>query len=181
MIIISKYRITVNLFGEYSLENEGENNICPCCNGQLRLRDHRKRIWKQEGGTVRFIRIRRLQCTNCRRIHCELPDILVPYKHYETQVIEGVLDGLITGDDPDSEDESGAQRPSESTMKRWKQWLHRNREQMEGILRSAGIRIFNLNFADSSESLVYAIRDTYDDWLAVICRIIYNSAGALLT
>jgi len=181
MIIISEYELTVNLFGEYCLEIEEKNSFCPCCKGRLRPRDHRKRIWKREGGEVHFIHIRRLQCVQCKRIHNELPDFLVPYKHYETSVIEGVLDDVITGDDPDSEDENGAQRPSESTMKRWKQWLQRNQNQMEGFLRSVGIRILKLDFSNPSESLLHTIRDTYDDWLAIICRILYNSAGALLT
>ena len=40
----------------------------------------------------RFL-IRRLKCSNCGRLHRELPDCLVPYKHYASEVISGVLDG----------------------------------------------------------------------------------------
>lgn len=180
MIIISQYSLSVNLLGEYFLESEENHITCPCCNGELHMRDHRYRIWKREGGEKRFIRIRRLQCTQCKRIHCELPDFLVPYKHYETEVIEGVLDGVITEDDPDSEDENGAQRPCDTTMKRWRQWLQRNLNQIEGFLRSVGIIILKLRFTNTSESLFHTIRDTYDDWLGIVCRIIYNSAGAML-
>ena len=47
--------------------------------------------------------IRRFRCQNCRSYHNELPDCLVPYKHYEAEVIAGVLDEVILPDDLDSE------------------------------------------------------------------------------
>ncbi|WP_242966792.1 DUF6431 domain-containing protein [Desulfosporosinus sp. FKA] len=31
-----------------------------------------------------------MRCVNCRRIHHELPDCLVPYKRYESTCIESV-------------------------------------------------------------------------------------------
>ena len=57
--------------------------------------------------------IRRFQCQNCHSYHNELPDCLVPYKHYEAEVIAGVLDEVILPEDLDSED-----YPSFNTMLR---------------------------------------------------------------
>lgn len=74
--------------------------------------------------------IRRFRCQNCHAYHNELPDCLVPYKHYEAEVIAGVLDEVILPDDLDSED-----YPSFSTMLRWLQWFRENLQRMEGYLR----------------------------------------------
>ena len=60
--------------------------------GTLRYRDSRPRIRKKEGGVKERLMIRRFRCQNCRTYHNELPDCLVPYKHYEAEVIAGVLD-----------------------------------------------------------------------------------------
>ena len=43
-----------------------------------------------------------------------LPDMLVPYKHYREETVSGVLDGIVSPDDEDSEN-----YPSEQTMVRW--------------------------------------------------------------
>jgi hypothetical protein len=40
-----------------------------------------------------------------------LPDILTPFKHYNEETISGVLDGIVTPEDEDSET-----YPSEDTM-----------------------------------------------------------------
>ena len=61
----------------------------------------------------RFL-IRRLKCSSCGKLHRELPDCLVPYKHYASEVISGVLDGIVTPEDDDSAD-----YPCEMTMLRW--------------------------------------------------------------
>ena len=78
--------------------------VCPVCGGTLKYRDSRPRIRKKEGGLKEYLMIRRLRCTECLRHHNELPDCLVPHKHYEAEVISGVLDGIVTSEDADSED-----------------------------------------------------------------------------
>lgn len=37
--------------------------------------------------------VRRLRCTQCRKIHHELPDCVVPYKRYESACVEQVVSG----------------------------------------------------------------------------------------
>ena len=66
---------------------------------ELSYRDSCKRILLQEGqeGHERHVCIiRRMKCTKCGILHRELPDFLVPYKHYTAEVISGVLDGQVT-------------------------------------------------------------------------------------
>ena len=98
-----------------------------------------------EGGIRRRFLIRRLKCSSCGRLHRELPDCLVPYKHYASEVISGVLDGIVSPDDEDSAD-----FPCETTMRRWHCWLEANRLRIDGYLKSTGYRLlgFSTDFWD---------------------------------
>ena len=122
--------------------------VCPVCGGTLKYRDTRLRIRKKEGGVKEYLMIRRLRCTECHRHHNELPDCLVPHKHYEAEVISGVLDGIVTSEDADSEDS-----PSLLTMLRWLQWFRMNLAILKGFLRNAGYRILGLG-----EELLFSMR-----------------------
>ncbi len=149
---------------------------CPCCGGSLHYRDSRARIRKREGGGKETLIIRRLQCSVCDRLHNELPDCLTPYKHYGTDVISGVLDGVITPDDDDSED-----YPCVQTMRRWFAWLNRNSANVEGSIRRAGHAILGLGeeILSLTGSVLSVLRERYPDWLERALRIIYNSGGGL--
>ena len=74
---------------EFFVESN-EDSICPTCGAPLTARDRKKRVWKKERGEKSWVMIRRLVCTNsdCNHLHNELQDFLVPYKHYEAQLIE---------------------------------------------------------------------------------------------
>ena len=87
---------------------------CSYCGGTLKYYDKVSRIVKTKGGHKQKIEIRRVRCINCRRMHRKLPDFLVPYRHYESEIIKGVLDGFITSDTIGFED-----YPCETTMNRW--------------------------------------------------------------
>ena len=73
-----------------------------------------------------MIGIRRLKCRNCGAYHRELPDFLAPYKHYETEVISGVLDEVVSADD--MEDNC----PCDSTVASWHHWLMINELRIDG-------------------------------------------------
>ncbi|MEW5785724.1 MAG: DUF6431 domain-containing protein, partial [Bacillota bacterium] len=45
----------------------------------------RKRTFINEAGEREILIIRRLRCKNCKRVHHELPDIIVPYKRYNSE------------------------------------------------------------------------------------------------
>lgn len=133
---------------------------------------------KLEGGERKRLYIERLQCTNagCHRLHNALPDCLVPYKHYASEVVSGVLDEIITSDDRDTED-----YPCETTLLRWKHWLIANYLRIEGYLRSIGYRMLGLGkeFLASGSSMFEKIRTTNSYWLEAVLRMIYNSGGFL--
>ena len=94
--------------------------ICPYCGGNLKYYDSVSRIVRTKNGATQWITIRRLRCPLCGSIHRELPEFLFPNKHYEAEVIRGVLEGIITHNTLGFED-----YPCEITMKRWRaQNLH---------------------------------------------------------
>lgn len=150
--------------------------VCPLCGGTLRYRDSRMRIRKKEGGLKEHLIIRRLRCSSCGSLHNELPDCLVPHKHYEAEIISGVLDGIVTPDDVDSED-----YPTFQTMLLWLKWFQMNLENIEGQLRHIGDHLLNLGeeLLFSTHSLLEAIRNRHRNWLEIILRILYNSGGFL--
>ena len=61
------------------------------------------------------------------------------------------------------------------------QWFRMNLANIEGFLRNAGYRILGLGeeLLFSHASLLDTIRQTHQDWLERILRIIYNSGGFL--
>lgn len=79
------------------------------------------------GGETSHIWLRRLCCKRCGRLHLELPDLLVPQKHYAAEVIENVVDEVST-----EEDESTEDYPCQDTMQRWKRWMAFCETQIEG-------------------------------------------------
>lgn len=95
MIIISDYTLSSRRILVFFVESSENSYLCPVCQGMLRYRDSRPRIRKKEGGTKERLMIRRFRCQDCHSYHNELPDCLVPYKHYEAEVIAGVLDEVI--------------------------------------------------------------------------------------
>jgi hypothetical protein len=92
---------------------EGVTN-CPRCGGRLKHYDKTSRLVRTKGGQAKWIKIRRLRCIVCNALHRELPKFILPYKHYEASIIEGVLNGLITSETIECED-----YPCEVTMLRW--------------------------------------------------------------
>lgn len=161
------------------VESNGVTPHCPCCGGELRYRDSRKRIHKHEGGITDFIIIRRLKCLRCGTLHVELPDCSVPYKHYDSDVISGVIDEIVTPDDEDSED-----YPCQETMKRWIMWFKENMTRSEGYLRNAIYRLLDHSndFLLSGTPLLSFIKhlDVSPNWLGYILRVIYNCGGYLV-
>lgn len=155
-----------------------EDPVCPYCGKPLVYRDSRPRIWKWYGGVKREIIIRRLKCNSCCCLHSELPDKLVPHKHYGAEVIEDVVDEVSTPDETQTED-----YPCEKTMERWKNWIASNTPQIDGFLKSVGTRFLDMqeSLLLSTDSLLTKLRDNGPNWLATIIGIIYRAGGALLT
>lgn len=88
--------------------------VCPNCGGVVTYYDTVKRPALTKGRVVKPAYIRRLRCVMCRKLHRELPSYIFPYKRYEAELIQGVLEGLITSDTMGYED-----YPCSATMRSW--------------------------------------------------------------
>jgi len=163
----------------FLVESSLSPRICPACGGELHYRDRRKRVHRLAGGRKEYYLIRRLYCRHCRRLHAELPDCMVPHKHYDAEIIADVLDGKVTQDSLECED-----YPCAVTMARWIRWLQDNRTNIEGhlhrVLEAVG-RILPARYGCSWLSYLRtkSCHDPEDSWLKDSLRIIYNSGGAL--
>lgn len=178
MVIITKYRLEHNEENIWILISL-EDPVCPECGSTLSRRDMRKRIYRQAGGETQWILIFRLKCTNddCGRLHHELPDCVFPYKHYRTDVIEDVVDGVVGAEDLETED-----YPCEGTMNHWKWWMLHNEVNIDCQLKSVAHRIldFGVEFLKLELLLLREIRNRISrGWLSSIAGYIYNSGGRI--
>ena len=92
------------------------NIICPKCLGKLKFYDKVLRILKHKNRVCEWIFVRRLRCIKCKSTHRELTEDILPFKHYESEIIFGVIDNWIDVFTKGFED-----YPCEMTMHRWKQ------------------------------------------------------------
>lgn len=149
---------------------------CPTCGGNLVYRDRRKRVHRKAGGKKEYLQIRRFRCEKCGRYHEELPDFLLPYKHYDAEIICDVIDGKITEDNLEYED-----YPCAATMRRWREWYKGTRAAIEGNLQ----RVFSQHpeiFRETEtkdRSLLETVKQNVNQWLSAIMRTIYNSGGRI--
>lgn len=151
--------------------------ICPECKSVLKYRDKVLRYQKLIGGERKLYMINRLQCTKegCRKLHRQLTDGMIKFKQYAAEVIEDVIDGVIS-------EEDGLKNPCDGSMKHWRWWFLYNEEQMEGYLRSASCRLhgFDTGLVKHMGSLLEEIRENISPgWLGKVCRIVNNLGGAL--
>jgi len=149
----------------------GEQNFCPCCGGPLKVIGSRRRGYIKEVGERVQLIIRRLRCISCARVHHELPDILVPYKRYNSESIESVLNG----------DKPLTVAADESTISRWKSWFSDLYNHLLGSLISIAIR-YNKNTveeqSDLPQSPLQRIWQHVGDasrWLARVVRPVVNA------
>lgn len=130
----------------------------------------RKRVWYQSCGERATLIIRRLYCGACARIHHELPGLLVPYKRYDAESIEGAL----------SEPRRTDIAADESTLARWKTWFLAFAVYAAGALQSISLR-FHLPVASSSTRSFSALQSlgrfvgNAAGWLSRVVRSITNS------
>ena len=86
---------------------------CPCCQGALYVIGSRPRTWIHSDGHKTTLIIRRLRCRECRSIHHELPNLLVPFRRYEAAGMEQAIE----------EPSDTGIAAEESTLRRWRQWF----------------------------------------------------------
>jgi hypothetical protein len=111
MVIVSSFSLVYNnLCGIFTITAVNES-CCPLCNGELVYRDSKSRKVKNIFGEIRNFLLRRLRCTGCKKLHTELPDIIQPYKHYDSDAIQSILVGSM---------ERSVCAADDSTIGRWK-------------------------------------------------------------
>ena len=71
---------------------------CPNCGGGLMHYDTVSRKCVMKDRNVSVVKIRRMRCKKCKKLHREIPPYIFPFKHYETEIVLGVVEGLITSD-----------------------------------------------------------------------------------
>lgn len=157
-----------------------EKCVCPVCNAPLKHRDYWMSIRKKDGGERQLLQVERMKCTNggCHKLHTALQDVLVPYKHYETGMISGVIEAAIVPEDPVNED-----YPCEATMLRWLYWFHKNKNRIDGFAKAACHRFlgYSEEILLSKFSLLTELQESTTQWLEALLRLIYNSGGFLVS
>ena len=179
--IIAAYEVDFNS-GEGTFEKPFhmmllEKPCCPYCGATLEFEDHVSRHRKIEGGVKEWFLIERRSCPAGCGLLRVLADFLSPYKHYDTDIITGVLDGTVTSKIKEFED-----YPCEKTMERWKAWIVLNLIYINAYLKSVGIRLFAMGIAlaYSMVNLVEGLKQREQfDWLKTIIRAVYNTGGSL--
>ena len=88
--------------------------ICEKCGHQMKYYDKVSRIIRMKNRKSNWVKVPRYKCAACGHIKRDLPSNVYPYKQYESEIIDGVLEGLITCETLGYED-----YPCEMTMRRW--------------------------------------------------------------
>lgn len=91
-----------------------DKRVCKDCGLEVKYYDTILRGVRTKGGKKHFIRVSRYKCRSCGSIHRAIPNHIYPYKQYEKEIINGVVEGLITSDTLGYED-----YPCQMTMLRW--------------------------------------------------------------
>ena len=166
------------LFQRYQPESKPTSR-CPLCCGNLRVRDTAERFIRISSTEKYGIRVRRLICEECGKIHRELPDFLLPYKHYPTQCIEAEIN--LCGQRGRSNHCEGCIQayPELSTCMRWRREFAQKREELNEMLlvyKSAnGLCFKHAVYASYGHSLFMEQRKTGVSWLADSVRIAVNA------
>lgn len=170
MVILSEYELAENPETGVFFVKSSEQNPCPVCNGLLKVIGSRRRGYINELGDCKTLMIRRLRCSPCKKIHHELPDLLVPYKRHESKSIETAVSGEATL----------TVAADESTIRRWKKWFSSLSEYFAGILFSLALRYgikSGEDLSDLPRSPLQRIRlyvGGAPRWLARIVRPVVN-------
>ena len=159
----------------FFIRSDGQG-LCPVCGNPLKCIGSRYRTCIRENGEKIFILIRRLRCRNqdCRRIHHELPDMLVPYKRHESASIEKIvaLAGKPVFSDTSAED---------CTFRTWNRWFRRMAGYWHGCLQAISSRVGSAPVEESvsSSSLplqaLFQLVGSHSGWLARIVRSVVNA------
>lgn len=104
-------------------------------------------------------------------MHTELPDFIQPFKHYESEVIEAVIDGAAYSCPAE-----------ESTQRHWCMQFTQKSNQIDGMLISIWLEFRKLpEILLKKVSLLKKIRKTGTGWLRAVMRQLVNSGKYIHT
>jgi hypothetical protein len=164
MIIVSSFSIHHNSeLGSHSIK-PARDSVCPQCSGVLKYRDSRERGVKNLFGEARRFLLRRLSCTVCGRFHTEIPDIILPYKRYDAETIQSVLDG---------KESASACAADDSTMRRWRASFAEAQTDMRQRIASVYACEEDTSAPIvSGVDVIARIRSTEPRWLPFVMRLL---------
>ena len=143
------------------------------CKSELIYRDSKSRESISLSGEVRNFLLRRLRCQNqdCKKLHTELPDIIQPRKHYDSEAIQSVLDGNEAGCAADN-----------STIRRWKTEFAEAEPDINQRLASIYAQMTDEKVPIAvTVNTLDKIKIKIKRWLAFVMNLLINSGHKICT
>lgn len=177
MVIISNY-IVIEKRQKGFFVKSLEESSCPGCNAKLEIIGSRLRKYIKSDGIKHSLVIRRLRCTACRKIHHEIPDMLLPYKRYDNESIETTL----------TSEKNLTVAAEKSTIVRWFSWFNNLKKYMLWIIIAVHLRydysamekeLFNI--PNSPILGIWHFVGNHPKWLVRAVRILTNTNSYLHT
>ena len=152
---------------------ESGSKRCTICGGELAYRDRKlRKIVNLEGETRRYL-LRRFRCLTCIRHHTEIPDVIQPYKHYDSETIQLVLD---------EDERAGLCVADIRTIQRWKEEFAESIHDIEQRIASVDARESGENVPlNTAGDLIKNIRTLNNRWLAFVMTLLINAGHKLCT
>jgi hypothetical protein len=173
VISLSSFILEYNEIKGYFLVKADEIVDCPLCNGDLKYRDSVFRNLKDLASEVMRLLLRRLLCLTCKTLHRELPDIVQPYKHYSSDVIQAVID---------EEEETSQCAADNATIKRWKTEFKSNEPVIKQGLSSVYARMIDDTVPISdTDNILDRIRNRENRWLPFVMNLLINTGHKTCT
>lgn len=150
-----------------------EKSVCPFCIGELVYRDSRLRKSKDVIGNIISYLLRRLRCESCKKLHTEIPDILQPYKHYDSKTIQSVID--------ENSDASFCVA-DDSSIRRWKKSFKEAAPDVGQRVASVYVQAAGVTApVHAADATLAHMRTGAARWLAAVMKLLINSGHKLCT
>ena len=120
--------------------------LCSFCHGRLKYHSSYRRYLKDEESNREQGWVAQVHCAACGKYPALMPAFIMPYKHYETEVIEGVIAESERGVNVEK---SGGCAADASTMRRW-------------------VRQFKVRGAQAAGRLLSLLLDLYDRHVSML-------------
>ena len=173
MIIVPSFKLKYNIeTGVYTIISL-VTSVCPQCNGGVHYRDRKVRGVKNSRGEKRLFSLRRLLCELCEKLHTEIPDIMQPFKHYESAVIQCILDGSKEADECAADN---------STLRRWRASFAKAKPDITQRLTSIYAQMSDETAPiGSNVPTLSTIQTMVKQWLAFVMTLLINNGHKICT